>query len=141
MDSGFKQLTGALQGVRDADANQVQIQKDNNTNAAKDILASYQTPEALEAARATGELEAQLKGLGDNIDPNVVRDGFDNRQGELRTQANDTFEYETNQAKQEAAPLEQAFYKALAEDKDGEAQMILDNNADLFGKAGIAGKL
>lgn len=144
INSGFDALSGVITDQKALRDRNFDTQLQNNTAAAKDIFAKYTDVASLEKAQADGSLAAQLQGLGPNIDRDVVRSGGSDRLLALRNEANATYEYDLNNLKKEAAPLEQEFYKNLylnTPDGDKAAKQLMTDNGDLFAKAGIAGVL
>lgn len=104
-NKGFDILNGLVDQQQNVQEGNFVVQRDNNTNAAKDLLASYLTPEALKAAQDSGELQSRLAALGPNIDRSVVRTGAADRLGALQTEFLKNEEFGDKQAMVKAQPV------------------------------------
>ena len=106
-------------------ANQEAVVK-NNGNAYQNLLASAKTPEELAALE--GKLAEAGASYGGQIDPALLRDGMRNQMNQLRTQANETYNYDQQQLTQKSAPIIEAFRVAdLNNDKVTQARLMQEN--------------
>lgn len=83
----FDSLRGVVRDAELADKQNFDLQKAENTSNFLDTLQSqYASPEALQAAIASGEVNALRQGYGRNIDANAVRGAAESRLTNLRQQ-------------------------------------------------------
>ena len=128
---GFSGLQGILRQKQATDlANWDQI-KENNTQAFLDKLAQYKTPEALQAAQASGELDPLRQGFGAQIDQAAVRDADNKMLDTLRQRATAGYNYE----KQRTAQLDDPVLQRLG------AELLAVNPENLKGINGAFGGL
>ena len=131
MRDGFSGLQGILKQKQATDlANWDQI-KENNTNQFLDRLAQYKTPEELQAAQASGELNPLRQGFGAQIDQAAVRDADNKMLDTLRQRATAGYNYE----KQRTAQLDDPVLQRLG------AELLAVNPENLKGINGAFGGL
>ena len=128
--SGVGNAFGALQGVvkdvEAADKVAFEQSKERNTNSFLDALQSrYTTPEAMQAAIASGEAEQFRQSFGNKINSSATRGAADARLTNLRQQGLADMQY-NNQVADDAdqAALSQAQAAALR--GDPQAQQFVD---------------
>lgn len=85
--NSFGALQGVVRDVEAADKQAFERAKENNTNAFLDALQSrYTTPEAMQAAIASGDAEAFRQSFGNQINASLTRGAADTRLANLRQQ-------------------------------------------------------
>ena len=109
---------------------------DNTNSAFKDYLAGFESPEAIDAAQASGEIDAEKARLGGFLDKNLARDGARDRLTETRTEANADYAYNQNVLDQKTAPLEETYKGLINEGKFKEADAFLQTNRDPLTEGG-----
>lgn len=80
-------------------------ERTNNNSAFRDYVSSFDSPEALQAAKESGEFARTVGGFGDNINPELKRDGFRDGLTDLRAQFSTDREYAEGEAQALAKPL------------------------------------
>lgn len=140
-NAGMRNFSDILaKGQKVSDDNRVNT-IDNNDSAYKDILASYATPEALAAAKASGEVDQKLAALGPLINKDLAREGFGDRLREVRTDANAERTYNDGLAMATAKPLREQYLALKLSNRDAEAAAFLSANQGAFDAAGMTGDL
>lgn len=128
--AGFDALRGVVQDADAIGRQQFEQQKVANTNEFLDTLqARYATPEALQAAIATGEVNELRQAFGKNIDANAVRGAADTRLANLRQQGTAGRQYE-NQVLDDKDQTVLSRAAALALQGDPAAAQELANVSD-----------
>lgn len=151
-----QQIGGAFEGLQRTLANYqadqgraFERQKAENTNAFLDALSQYSSPEALQAAQASGEIDRLRSSFGKNIDSAATRGAADALLATRRQQALSGRQFDNQVAQDTAAPiLSQIQAKALAGDstaarelaatldprfQGAAAQSVFNADKDLFG--------
>ena len=135
-----KSFTSAL------DANKTRVEaisateREANTDRFKDALAASTTVGQLEGNQANiNALKQQFD--GGNIDQDLLRDGYNDRLTELRTEETAANDYQMGIDKKAANPLAQKFKALVLADKDEEANQLLTDNAELFDNVGMTADL
>lgn len=128
--AGFDALRGVVQDADVIGRQQFEQQKVTNTNEFLDSLqARYQTPEALQAAIASGEVNELRQAFGRNIDAGAVRGAADTRLANLRQQGTAGRQYE-NQVLDDRDQTVLSRAAALALQGDPAAAQELANVSD-----------
>ena len=102
--------------------------KNNNTQEFLNQLNQYRTPEELQAAQASGVLDALRQRFGAQIDQAAVRTAEDKRVGELTDRVLKANAYADDTELRTQRPIEQSFYQKLySGDTAGAANVLKDN--------------
>lgn len=147
-------MAGAAKSVQAAgenftsalDANKSRVEaisateREANTDRFKDALAASTTVGQLESNEANiNALRQQFD--GGNIDQDLLREGYNDRLKELRTEETAANDYQMGVDKKAANPLAQQFKALVLADKDEQANQMLTDNADLFDRVGMTADL
>ena len=147
-------MAGAAKSVKAAgesfasalDANKTRVEaisateREANTDQFKDALAASTTIGQLEGNQANiNALRQQFD--GGNIDQDLLRDGYNDRLKELRTEETAANDYQMGVDKKSANPLAQQFKALVLADKDEQANQLLTDNAELFDRVGMTADL
>lgn len=128
-DNAFGRLREELSKREATEASNFEVGKDNNTDAALAAIRQFRTPQALQEAQDSGQIDALMSRYGAQIDRRVVGQAMDLRPGVLqeRVQRENRFADETLQREQR--PLVDEFQSDVAAGRTAKAQGMLDNNA------------
>lgn len=137
INTGFNAFSNLLQQARTTQDDNRATQVDNNTASFLDRLNQFQSPEALQAAQASGEIEQLRAGFGNLIDRDATRGAATNRLGTLRDQANSQYIFDQNRIEQEQAPVVENLRMAIASNDDATVASILEANPNLKNRAGL----
>lgn len=124
-NNAFAQLGQVLAQKESLDAANWQNQKANNTNSFLDAVARYRTPEALQAAQASGELDALRSRFGSQIDASAVRGAADTRMASLMDQTMRANTFTDAQRDRTEAPIMDQIGALTAAGKFNEANALL----------------
>lgn len=124
ISGGFSGLQQTIRGAELADKDRVDRLKAENTNSFLDALQRYSTPEALQAAQQSGEIDRLRSSYGAEIDSAATRGAADQLLAQRRQQALAGRQFDNQVAQDNAAPLlSQARALDLAGDKTGAAAL------------------
>ena len=147
-------MAGAAKSVQAAgenftsalDANKTRVEaisateREANTDRFKDALAASTTVGQLEGNQANiNALKQQFD--GGNIDQDLLRDGYNDRLKELRTEETAANDYQMGIDKKAANPLAQQFKALVLKNKDEQANQLLTENSELFDRVGMTADL
>lgn len=114
-NAGFDKLAGTLKDYQTGQKAAWDYGKQANVNAFQDRLASFKTAEELEAAQASGELDAMKASYGEQFDSAAVRGAEAAMLDTLRNRGIQTFQHQkTLQAQQDDPVLAQLKGELLA---------------------------
>lgn len=143
-NAAFAGIGGMLQQSEAVDAANHQNQRGNNTQAFLSKLSEqFKTPEALQAAMASGEVDKLKASFGPNIDQAAVRGAAESLLTQRAQQAQQIMGYENAMKDNRSLPFMQAF-KAAAIKGDkaamarAEADYVAVGGRDLAGLVGFA---
>ena len=86
-DKGIGALDKVLEQAKTTQEANWNQGKENNTNQIMNGIMGYEDPEALARARATGEFQQMMAGMGAQVDQAAVRNFLDTRGGVLQERA------------------------------------------------------
>ena len=102
----FSSLNGALAKYQNQQLEQEnKLKSDNLEKFYADASSRYATPEAFQAALASGELQGLASSYGDNIDKSKVREFSETRGGVLQQREQDQWKYKDAVEKRNATPF------------------------------------
>ena len=120
VNSGFDNLNKVLAQVTKTNIENWDNQKNNNTQAFLDQLNQYRTPEELQAAQASGALDALRQRYGPQVDQAAIRTAEDGRLSTLQQRSLTGIDYKNKSLENELRPqIQQATALAAAGDKKG----------------------
>lgn len=93
INNGIAQFQGVLKNTQDIDTANFKNEKVNNTAAFQDAVARYRSPEELQAAIGSGELDKLRSSLGPNIDRDAVRGAAQAQLSTLMSQKQKAIEF------------------------------------------------
>ena len=138
-----EQLTGAFDELHANRGEKLANERAANTDYFNDRLAELTTVGDLEANESNiNALRDQFDGR--NIDQDLIRDGFQDRLTDLRTQDNAERDYNLGVAKAEAQPLADMYKRLVLSgtpEAKKQADQILNDNGELFAEAGLSTSL
>ena len=105
-DGMFGSLNSALTKYQDQQKiAETKLKGDNLERFYADAASRFSTPEAFQAALASGELQGLASGYGDSIDKTAVRNFMETRGGVLQQRQQDQWKYQKALEDQAAAPV------------------------------------
>ena len=134
INTGFRSLGTVLDDVRDRNVANQEQRRENNTQDFLDKLATYQTPEALDAA--TADIAAFRERLGPNIDRETVRNAVSERRTALRNNILATEKFQDSRLQREAAPIEESIRADIIAGNNDAVTKALSDHRDLLQKTG-----
>lgn len=139
INTAVDQFGSALDAREEQLTTVAEQERDNNTDAFLNRLRTYDNVDDLQAAR--GDIDTFAQTLGDNVDQDVLRTGFDERLASLRGAETSERSFEQDRARAEANPLAEQYRALKLADDDEGAAKLLEDNADLFSRAGLTSTL
>ena len=128
--NSFNKAFGALGEITDNIQGDRQAEYDftvkDNTQQFKDALAKYRTPEEVQAAQQSGELDQLVSGFNGDVDRSVVNQLPGQTINKLREGILNKNQYDASQRELVEQPLFDKFKQEVLSGGDG--QSILDNN-------------
>lgn len=137
INTGFDNFKGLLNEARTTDEANRATTIDNNTDAFLDRLNQFQSPEALQQAQASGELDRLRQGFGAMIDKDQTRGAVDQQVNTLRERTNQAYTFDQNRLEQEQAPVVENLRYAIANNDDATVRQLLEANPNLKNRAGL----
>ena len=124
MNAGMENLRGAY--------NQYDKQRsEDNTSAFQAALGQYKTPEELQAAQASGAIDALRAQYGVQMDQKIAQNGAQDRINALTKAAMDANTYTDQTTERTQRPLVEQYGLLLAQNKRDEAAALLAANPSL----------
>lgn len=133
INDGMSAFKGEIDNAEAIIGQNYATQGKNNTQSYLDALSQYRTVGDLEGGR--GQLDTLAASLGPNIDKNVLRTGFDERLGALRTDAAQDYAYKQTELDQQANPLLEQIRSLMVTDP-GAAQALTNENKAFLAETG-----
>ena len=129
-NSMFGSLTGALnQYQQQQQAQETKLKSDNLESFYATAASKYATPEAFQAALASGELQSLAGSYGDAIDKAAVRNFMESRGKVLQDRAQNQWAFDDKTRERSAAPIiDQVKSKIAARDFAGANKLLEDND-------------
>lgn len=125
----FSSLNGALAKYQNQQLEQEnKLKSDNLEKFYADASSRYATPEAFQAALASGELQSLASGYGDAIDKAAVRNYLDTRGGVLQQRQQDQWKYRESLENQAAKPFVDDILSRIAAGDFDTANTLLSEN-------------
>lgn len=112
IDGAFDKLQGVLKQRETTDQANWEAQKGNNTQAFLDQMAQFRTPQELQAAQASGQLEQLRQGYGAQVDRSAIRSAEQNQLGVLQKRTTDGIAHDTAVAANKNAPILEEYLTA-----------------------------
>ena len=136
INRGISSFQGALTDQQDAQERNRLNQRENNLQNLNDAVARYDTPEALQAAQASGAFDALTS--VPNMDRDAARNVADDRVTELQGLATDQYNYDQGVLDQKAAPIAENILGFINSDDDESYTAAINNPAtrELLGQTG-----
>ena len=139
INRGISSFQGALTDQQDAQERNRLNQRENNLQNLNDAVARYDTPEALQAAQASGAFDALTS--VPNMDRDAARNVADDRVTELQGLATDQYNYDQGVLDQQASPIEEEYLGILNSGDTDAAKLFLNANSGLLTQSGDLGRL
>lgn len=128
-NSMFGSLTGALnQYQQQQQAQETKLKADNLENFYATAAAKYATPEAFQAALASGELQSLANSYGDAIDKAAVRNFMETRGKVLQDRVQSQWAFDDKTRERNAAPIVDQVKSNIAAGKFDIANKLLDEH-------------
>lgn len=128
-DGMFGSLNTALtQYQQQQQAQETKLKSDNLERFYAEAASKYNTPEAFQAALASGELQGLAGSYGDGIDKAAVRNFLDTRGGVLQQRQQDQWKYQEGLENQNAKPFIDDIRSRIAAGDFDTANTLLSEN-------------
>lgn len=137
MNSVFDQFASMIKQTESLNAGNAAAERNNNTQAFLSEISKYRTPEALQAAMASGEIDRLRAGFGSNIDQAAIRGSVDSLLKQRMEQATQANQYADTTRDRNELPIADQIAALSAAGKTKEAQALLDQH-NLRREAGLA---
>jgi len=128
-NSMFGSLTGALnQYQQQQQAQETKLKSDNLESFYASAASKYATPEAFQAALASGELQSLAGSYGDAIDKAAVRNFMESRGKVLQDRAQSQWAFDDKTRERNAAPIIDQVKSNIAAGKFDTVNKLLDEH-------------
>lgn len=133
VNQGFNNFNQALTGYQKQQGDILAEDKTRNLQSAYETLRSqYKTPEALQAAIASGAVNQVIDPMGNRVDREKVINFADARVKDLRSNITEEQTFKALQAKKQAAPILDAISAAASEGRYADVTKLRETNKDLL---------
>lgn len=133
VNQGFNSLNNALTGYQKQQGDILAEDKSRNLQSAYETLRNqYKTPEALQAAIASGAVNQVIDPMGNRVDREKVINFADARVKDLRSNITEDQTFKALQAKKQAAPVLDAISAAASEGRYADVTKLRETNKDLL---------
>lgn len=133
VNQGFNSFNNALTGYQKQQGDILAEDKSRNLQSAYETLRNqYKTPEALQAAIASGAVNQVIDPMGNRVDREKVINFADARVKDLRSNITEDQTFKALQAKKAAAPVLDAISAAASEGRYADVTKLRETNKDLL---------